>query len=89
MSGKKYEPPVARNLSGMSARGQEGVLGTCAPGGAPFADCQQGAVFNANCNTGAFDAGSANCQAGGSPEGSTCFTVGSTADTTCSAGTLA
>ncbi len=89
MSRKKYEPPVARSLGGMSARGQQGTLGACTAGNSPFDDCQQGAVFQANCAAGGFDAGDANCKPGGSPEGPTCFTVGSTADTDCVAGTLA
>lgn len=80
---RRYEPPMAADLSAASASGQ-GPLGVCKTGQVPHYDCFQGPAFVANCSFGSGVDTSA-CSLGGYHTYPTCNT-GSLAATICVSG---
>lgn len=70
-----YEPPLARDLSGLSSTGLA-PLGVCTVGYYPYVGCAQGA-----------DVASGSCEGGTTPDiGFQCRPFGSTADSICDGG---
>ncbi len=67
-----YEAPRARDLSAVSASGQD-PLGACWSGTTPFSDCSAGDIFTGqDCSEGTFPTYGTACTAGPTPAGG-CF----------------
>ncbi len=74
-TGRLYEPPRARDLSGSSVSGQE-PLGTCVGGDVPYTGCSAGtSVFPGDCSPGTEVGVYPQCRAGGYAH-SACLTGG-------------
>jgi hypothetical protein len=83
-----YEPPQARDLSGLSVRGKAPrypcVNGLIAQD--PGDPCTGGGQATGLCEVGLFFAGPAPCTPGGAPQGLECITGGDAGNSLCTSG---
>jgi hypothetical protein len=61
---RRYEPPLARDLSAFSVSGDRGPMGECIHGDYPYFQCSKGTAYISDCNPGT-GVDTSHCSSGG------------------------